>query len=499
MNSLYDYIFSKNKKKAKSRINEKKRQPLSFDARALTCGILIATSLGLPTNVALGQTDDIQLGLPVSSVQGPAGEVMSRQKLAALQPELRGPIASSLSIDQAMNETLMQSPRAASLRLQLGIAKSGVARATELPNPSIFMDNGYKAEFTYRYGVSVPIEPPWKLALRLLAAKKQIALADLQIAKGLWVLRGDIRRTYAAALIAQERYETLSELTKLYKRLLSSAEIRFKSGDVAQLDVYRAELAYQRALINRNLAMNQVKRAKQGLSVLLGREYDSSFDVPRLPPFILKAKKLDYLPDLLTNIPEISSLLPRAFQNRLEIKIVEQSIKTNGANLKLAYGNILPNPTIGAGSSVVNGPPLPQNAGPNDRNNFHGFFFQASVPLPIFSFQQGDITQYKAVIKQLQAEQNTQKNAVEQEVVEAYQAVIMQRQKIQSFQENALARSHQIAQMTQRSYEIGQSDIASVLIAQQANVEIRNEYLDAVYAYEIAYTDLEQAIGTTLY
>ena len=203
MNSLYDYIFSKNKKKAKSRINEKKRQPLSFDARALTCGILIATSLGLPTNVALGQTDDIQLGLPVSSVQGPAGEVMSRQKLAALQPELRGPIASSLSIDQAMNETLMQSPRAASLRLQLGIAKSGVARATELPNPSIFMDNGYKAEFTYRYGVSVPIEPPWKLALRLLAAKKQIALADLQIAKGLWVLRGDIRRTYAAALIAQ--------------------------------------------------------------------------------------------------------------------------------------------------------------------------------------------------------------------------------------------------------------------------------------------------------
>lgn len=498
MNSLYNCISSKTNR-PKSAVKRIRKCKLSFDVRLLGYCIVIGTSLGLPNSGAAAQSGSSHLTVPKSSTTLTPGGAISRQTLAALQPELRGPIANSLSIDQAMNETLMQSPRAASLRLQLGITKSGVVRATELPNPSIFMDNGYKAEFTYRYGVSVPIEPPWKLALRLLAAKKQIVLADLQIAKGLWALRGDIRRTYAAALIAQERFQTLSELTELYKRLLSSAEIRFKAGDVAQLDVYRAELAYQRALINRNLAMNQVKRAKQGLSVLLGREYDSLFDVPRLPPFILKAVKMDYLPDLETNIPEISSLLPRAFQNRLEIKIVEQSIKTNGANLKLAYGNILPNPTIGAGSSVVNGPPLPQNAGPNDRNSFHGFFFQASVPLPIFSFQQGDITQYKAVIKQLQAEQNTQKNTVEQEVVEAYQAVVMQRQKIQSFQENALARSHQIAQMTQRSYEIGQSDIASVLIAQQANVEIRNEYLDAVYAYEIAYTDLEQAIGTTLY
>ena len=494
MNSLYNYTSVKNKKR-----NYDEKRTLSAGVGSLTYCIVIGTSLALATNGASGQSGSSHLGIPKSSVGITPGGAISRQKLATLQPELRGPIGTLLSIDQAMNETLMKSPRASSLRLQLGIAKSGMIRATELPNPSIFMDNGYKAEFTYRYGVSVPIEPPWKLALRLLAAKKQIALADLQINKGLWALRGDIRRTYAAALIAQERYETLSELSELYKRLLSSAEIRFKAGDVAQLDVYRAELAYQRALINRNLAMNQVKRAKQGLSVLLGREFNSSFAVPRLPRFILKAEKLDYLPDLETNIPEISSLLPRAFQNRLEIKIVEQSIKTNGANLKLAYGNILPNPTIGAGSSVVNGPPLPQNAGPNDRNSFHGFFFQASAPLPIFSFQQGDITQYKAVVKQLQAEQNTQKNAVEQDVVEAYQAVVMQREKIQSFQENALARSQQIAQMTQRSYEIGQSDIASVLIAQQANVEIRNEYLDAVYAYEIAYTDLEQAIGTTLY
>lgn len=431
------------------------------------------------------------------SLQKTLAALPSGTKANTPEPLLRGPIGNALSINQAMDETLMKSPRAASIRLELGIAKSARIKATELPNPSFIVDNGYKAEFTYRYGVSVPIEPPWKLALRLIAAKKQIGLADLQIAKGLWLLRGDIRRTYSELLIAQERYETASELCQLYERLLAMAKIRFDAGDVAELDVQRAELAVERTRINRDLMLNKVMRAKQGLAVLLGRPYDAAFDVPRLPPFKLKAEKLDYLPDLESSLPELPQLLAKANQNRLEIKIVDQSVRLNGANLKLAYGNILPNPTIAFGSSVVNGPPVEIDA--NNRNNFHGFFFQSNTPLPIFNFNQGDISLYRARIKQLRGELEAQKNIVEQEVVQAYRAVQMQRERIQQLQDKTLERSKKVAQMSQKSYEIGQSDMASVLVAQQSNLEIRYEYLDAIYAYEIAYTDLEQAIGTTFY
>ncbi len=418
---------------------------------------------------------------------------------ASLQPELRGLKTESISIDQAMNETLLQSPRAASLRLQLGIARSARIRATELPNPSLMMDNGYKAEFTYRYGVSVPIEPPWKMALRLLAAKNQIRLADLQIAKGLWALRGDIRRSYTQALLAQEKLEMQNELTELYNKLLISTQLRLQQGDVAQLDVFRAELAHQRALINQELASNQVIQSKQSLSVLLGRDYSANYVVPKLPPFRLKAEKMDYLPDLETPLPELPKLLQKAIESRLELKIVDQTIKTNGANLKVAYGNILQNPTIGVGSSVVNGPELQPGFTPGTKNVFRGFFFQGSIPIPIFTFQQGDISQFRAMIKQLKSEYETQKNIVSQEVVQAYQALVMQRQRIQTFQKKALQRSSDIARMSQRSYEIGQSDISSVLIAQQSNVEVRTEYLDAVNQYELAFTDLEQAIGNVLY
>lgn len=415
-------------------------------------------------------------------------------RLSALDIPLRPGIEQSLSLDQAMTETLVQSPRAASLRLQLAIAKSALVRAKQLPNPTIFMDNGYKAEFTYRYGVSVPIEPPWKLALRVLAAKKQIQLADLEISKALWSLRGEIRRAYAEVLVARERLETLTELAELYQRLLVVAQKKYKAGDVAEVDVFRAELAHNQAEISRDQMSSNLTKFGQSMNVLLGRRHDYQLVVPRLPPFKLKAEQQDFLPDFEKSLPELPSLISRAKANRLEVKIVDQNISANEAKLRLSYGNIVPTPVLAAGSSVVNGPPNPGN-----QTNFHGFFLQGYAEIPIFNRQQGDISQYRMTIRQLRAESVTQQNIVDQDVVKAYRTVLALRQKIDAFQTKVLARSDQIAQLTRKSYEVGESDIASVLLAQQANVQVRNEYLDTVYAYEIAYTDLEQSIGTTLY
>lgn len=413
--------------------------------------------------------------------------------IAALDTPLLPPIETPLSIDQALNETLINSPRAMSIRLQLAIAKSALVRAKQLPNPTIFMDNGYKAEFTYRYGVSIPIEPPWKLALRVLSAKGQIRLADLEISKSLWDLRGDIRRAYAAALIAGERYNVLSELADLYQNLVRVAEKRFKNGDVAKVDVFRAELAHDQAIVNTELMSKSVTQEKQSLNVLMGRPHDFALTMPKLPAFILKAEKQDFLPTVDKPLPELVSLIRSAKQNRLEVKIVAQTIRNNNAKLRTSIGNIVPTPVLGVGSSVVNGPP-----NPGQRTNYHGFFLQAFAEIPVFNFQQGDLSLYRMTGQQLRAELATQENIVEQDVVRAYRKLEGLRGKIHAFQTRLLSRSEEIARITRKSYEIGESDIASVLFAQQANVQVQNEYLDAIAAYQTAYTDLEQSVGTPL-
>ena len=61
-----------------------------------------------------------------------------------------------------------------------------------------------------------------------------------------------------------------------------------------------------------------------------------------------------------------------------------------------------------------------------------------------------------------------------------------------------LADSYEVARLARRSYEVGQSDITSTLQAQQANVQIRSQYLDAVMSYASAFTDLELSTGAPL-
>src|SRR5581483_7290770 len=137
--------------------------------------------------------------------------------------------------------------RAASVRFQLGIAKAAIPTALTFPNPSLLIYNGFKAEQTYQVGASIPIEPPWKVFFRLATAKQQIRQADLEILKELWELRFTVRRAYLEVVVAQEMATALTELADLTRSVLVAAQKRFGAGDVAELDVLRAQQALSQA------------------------------------------------------------------------------------------------------------------------------------------------------------------------------------------------------------------------------------------------------------
>ncbi|MBC7996616.1 MAG: TolC family protein, partial [Leptolyngbya sp.] len=155
-----------------------------------------------------------------------------------------------------------------------------------------------------------------------------------------------------------------------------------------------------------------------------------------------------------------------------------------------------------AGSSAVNGPRIDtRTLNPGDPlpiNKFNGYFIQVYQELPIFNFNQGDISLYRATLRQLKSQVVAQENIIQQEVSSSYQKVLAARQKILTYQEKLLNDSNEVARLSRRSYEVGQSDITSTLLTQQANIQIRNQYLDAVNTYQQTFTDLEQSIGTTL-
>lgn len=389
-----------------------------------------------------------------------------------------------------LNEALLKSPNVSAVRSQLGISKALYVAATVAPNPQFFRDEGAYAEQVRRVGVQTSWDPPWKIAFRLLAAKRQVNETKLQILNRLWQFRAEVRRSYTELVLAQETYETLSDLSELARKLQEVSQRRFQAGDVPELDVLKARLATSQAELERDAGLRRIIRAKQVLNTMMGRNYEQPMAVPRLPPFQLSAEKTELLPDFTEPLPVLKDLIAEAFDSRWDLKVVAAQIKVNRALLSNSIGNIIPNPNMLIGDSQNNNAP----SGPK----LNGFFFTMNIEVPVYNFQQGDIYRLKATIRQLYQQRLAMRNQIVQEVTSAYNNLLASRERIRKYQEHVLADSAEVARLARRSYQVGQSDITATLAAQQANVQVRSQYLDAVNSYQIAFTDLEQAVGEPL-
>lgn len=392
-------------------------------------------------------------------------------------------------LSAVFDETLLSSPRAATIRAQLGISKAAYAQALTLPNPSLFLLND-TAQLARQIGVVLPIEPPWKLAFRVLLAKSQIKQADFEIQKSLWQLRSTVRRAYLDVVMAKETRDTYEELYKLSSELVTVARKRFEADDVAAFDVSRAELAAYQAEADLRQSDKKLDQSTQRLSVLMGRHYKNNVQVQRLPAFQLKAEVHELLPDFNQQMKPLDDLLNDASNSRLDLKVVKQSLAVNQASMRAAVGNILPNPQINVGSSYSGNPP----EGPATR----GYFIGLTQELPVLNFQQGERARLRAQNIQIKRELESTRNVVTEEVLSAYQQLSAARERVAYYQEKILVTSEKVARMARLGYEYGQNDITATLAAQQANIQTKASYLESVRAYQQSLTDLEQAIGHPL-
>ncbi len=404
---------------------------------------------------------------------------MAQAEVPPLKPSIM--LNEKLSMAQALNVGLSDSPRTASARALLGITKAALVQANVMPNPGVYIDNQYK--FTYKIGASMIVEPPWRLVFRRAAARTQIGQTNLEITRTLWLFRGEVRRSYVEAVIAREMLLVRKQFLDLMKRLLTISKERFDKGDVPRLDIYRADLAVVQAEIQAEQAEIMVTQTTEQLNVLLAREKDY------YEPMALSA----VADDLLANAAQFDSeskLHALAMSNRLELKIVEQQRVVNDANLKVARGNILPAPRFTVGRMTEDHI--------NSRLNRQTAFFQALIDLPVLDRQQGIIARAKATGTQLSLEVLSQRNIISGQVYLAFRRLRSALVRIERSQKRALPLSDSISNAADLSYRMGQTDINSALVAQQDNILVRTQYLDSLLAYELALNDLEQAVGIPL-
>src|SRR5262249_19212234 len=176
-----------------------------------------------------------------------------------------------------------------------------------------------------------------------------------------------------------------------------------------------AELARTQAQIESEQAQRKIVQAKEQLNIIMGKSESLPIAVPSLGAFQLRAESNQLLPDLTRPLPPESQFIADAMQNRLEIRIVKQSMKSAIAQRKEAVGNIWPNGQLAVGYDRQN------NFAPE--KDFIKWYIMASQPVPLFDHQQGELARLRATLRQLKFEQGSQENIVRSEVALAYRKV----------------------------------------------------------------------------
>ena len=390
------------------------------------------------------------------------------------------PVPAKLSVQEAIDYAINNNKQIKALSATLPITEANLIIAKYRPNPIVASNSEIvKGGSLHPIQAGVPLELGRKRYWRAKVAKEQISKTELEIAKVLWEVHVQVHSAYAAVSALTDLLELAKERKQFYKSLLTIAEDMFSVGTVAGLDVDRAKLELLTAENDLTDLEGRLKQAKVDFNRLLGRS-------PNQDMVLEKPEKLKPKISLLEN-PSVKKIVNEALDKRLEIAILEKQYGITRAQLKQAEWERLPNLLIEAG-------PVKPSIG----TNIWGPYVGAQTELPVFNRKQGEIKQARAQLDYLQKEEDRIKLNIESEITNALHYVEVREEQLKRYGEKLLSQSENILEMIKLGYKEGKLSLTDVLNAEQKNRQVKEVYLQSILNYQIAFSNLEYAVGVSL-
>jgi cobalt-zinc-cadmium efflux system outer membrane protein len=417
--------------------------------------------------------------------------VMSTVKAADPPP---APAGYRLSLTQVLEQVDRRNPQLLAARSNLSIARAESVTAGAVPNPQFSFTYGLGAVYYTNgnpqllFGLSQNFELGGKRDARLGLADSQYRLAVLQLDSLRREIRNRARRAYADLAAAEAQARAMDVQIDLLDQLVRIVQKRFEAGATAEAELLQAKLARTQADPQRIVARSRVERARYLLNALLGENPEQLTDLSDTGLFELSVEKTEIAPRADIVFSPLQDFLRRAFQSRVDLKAAVQQAEVGRSLLKLAQAQTVPDLQLTGTYQRFTG-----DAPPAD-----GLSLGIALNLPIFYNQNGELARAQAILEQAVLQEQAIRAQIRLEVQTAYQDLLAARKTILKYQKELLPSSEDVRGLARRSYEVGKSGLSVVILAQQADQQVRSGYIDAVVAYQNAWADLEQAVGAAI-
>jgi cobalt-zinc-cadmium efflux system outer membrane protein len=312
----------------------------------------------------------------------------------------------------------------------------------------------------FELGMAQMFEPGARRSARIDGTNAALALSTANIEE---VTRSVLRlaaSAYYRAVHANERIRLLTRSYDVASSVYTTADRRFRSGDIAVLDVNIARASRARVAADREAAEADRSLATAEIRRLL-----------RIDGEVIVEGSLPQL-----NEADLTAALQSAGQ-RPDIRMLEAGIREAEAELRL--GSSFSRPEYGVG--------IKYSREEGDQIVLGGM----KVTLPMFSKGQEQRVTGAARAARLRADLEAARSRVQLEVRATFAAYSRRLAALRLLETEAVPGLDENEQLTTRSFEVGQIGLPDLLLIRREILDTRAQYLDALLEAALAKIDLD--------
>ncbi len=409
----------------------------------------------------------------------------------ALAQATTGPVR--ITLDEAVQMALQHNHNMIAARTAIDQDLAMEVTANLRPNPSLFVDweylpigsparqnpDLYPGVSTGDYlrdntegdiGLSYLIERGKKRERRYQAAKDVTAQTRSLVADAERGLTYQVATLFVNVQLAESTIDLAQQDLKSFQKTVDIAEFQFKSGGISESNYLMIQV--QLLQFETDLESAQLARA-QGLSdlrQLLGYESVSA-DYDVLDAF-------DYLP-MRANLDDLKM---QALQNRPDLRAAVQGVTAANSGYLLAKADGVQDLTVQGNYSHVNG--------------INAATLYASIPLPFFNRNQGEIARTHSVITQMEEQQKFTSGQVLTDVKDAYEGLKSNDRVVLLYRDKYREIARRSRDIADYAYHGGALALLDFLDAERSYRAAELAYRQALASYLLALEQLREAVGT---
>jgi cobalt-zinc-cadmium efflux system outer membrane protein len=405
------------------------------------------------------------------------------QALPAISQETNQvPVTSVISIEALMAEALEKNPELKFYQAEITAARAGAKNASKLAPPELGASAGYKRvrdeanQFlgegaAWSIALKQPIEWPGRLGLRKAIANRDVALAELGLARFQSALVNHVRRASHDLAVAQRRRAAGRAVAERLRDLRETMVARDPAGLTPLLEARVIEASEVKIGHSAAEAEHEVEHLIIELNYLRGQSPTA--------PLRVDETALQFAP-----VPKLEDLYAAAATNNFELRLRVAEFEQQGFRVALARNERFPSLSVG---------PVLSEERANDRERIIGL--AVSLPLPLWQNNRARLDVAEARRTQAETALEVARRKLESEVADYWHKYEHALGVLAKWRPDAIDHFREAAELADRHYRLGAVPLSTYVELQRQYVEAVEALLDARKEALVAAHKLEALTG----